>query len=58
MIKLAIRKVKPDQEGHLRAWMAELNRRSGESQRMPSCCMNARQKTMPVNKAPKNVVCP
>jgi len=23
MIKLAIRKVKPDQEGHLRAWMAE-----------------------------------
>jgi len=30
MIKLAIRKVKPDQEGHLRAWMAELNRRSAE----------------------------
>ncbi len=30
MIKLAIRKVKPDQEGHLRAWMGELNRRSAE----------------------------
>jgi uncharacterized protein DUF6176 len=30
MIKLAIRKVKPDQEGHPRAWMAELNRRSAE----------------------------
>ena len=120
MIKLAIRKVKPDQEGHLRAWMAELNRRSDEvretfaqegvrheqayllkttegavliyameaadhkraaaafqssalpidrehkrimaqvlgSQRIPSCCMNARQKTMSANKAPANVVCP
>jgi hypothetical protein len=30
MIRLAIRKVKPGQEGHLRAWMVELNRRSAE----------------------------
>jgi hypothetical protein len=30
MIKLAIRKVKPNEENHLRAWMAELNRRRSE----------------------------
>ena len=30
MIKLAIRKVKPDQESRLREWMADLGRRSAE----------------------------
>jgi hypothetical protein len=30
MIKLAMRKVRPGQEDHLRKWMAELNRRSTE----------------------------
>jgi hypothetical protein len=30
MIKLAIRRVKPDEEDHLRSWMAELTRRSTE----------------------------
>ncbi len=30
MIKLAIRKVKPDQENRLREWMAELTRRNKE----------------------------
>jgi hypothetical protein len=30
VIKLAIRKVKPDQENRLREWMAELSRRSTE----------------------------
>jgi hypothetical protein len=30
MIKVAIRKVKPDQENRLREWMAELTRRSIE----------------------------
>ena len=79
MIKLAIRNVKLGQEGHLRAWMAELNRRSAEVRETFAqegvrheqayllktaegavliCCMNARQKTMPANKAAENVVCP
>ncbi len=30
MIKLAMRKVRPGQEDHLRKWRAELNRRSAE----------------------------
>ena len=30
MIKLAIRKVKPDQESRLREWMVDLGRRSAE----------------------------
>jgi hypothetical protein len=30
MIKLAIRRVKPEEEGTLRNWMAELNRRQSE----------------------------
>jgi hypothetical protein len=30
MIKLAIRKVRPEEENRLRSWMAELNRRSTE----------------------------
>ena len=30
MIKLAIRKVKPGEEHHLKAWMAQLNSRRAE----------------------------